>query len=376
MSEKLTPIVFVGGRAESEVEALVYGGQRAAALDSISRLLDIDLFDRPIVATGSEDFARELTDWPVTVVPDPGVFHFGRQLRNIVERFDVRRPFYVGGGSAPLLSSDELTTIATLALADDSALVANNFYSCDFVAFSPGSALAAIRPPSMDNDLAFLLHREAGLRNIPLERTVGTQFDVDTPIDLLILQLHPDIGPYCHRYLAAAALDSSRVESAMRFLTDPMAEIVVAGRVGSQVLSHLETDLACRKRVFSEERGMRASGREARGEVRSLLGYHLAAVGPKAFFDHLAALGQVLFLDSRVLFGHLGLEPSASDRFNSDLLAAEKIADPWLRDFTLAAREAPIPVLLGGHSLVSGGLWALIEAAWREHDRALSTTSG
>ena len=113
---------------------------------------------------------------------------------------------------------------------------------------------------------------------------------------------------------------------------------------------------------------MRASGREARGEVRSLLGYHLAAVGPRAFFEHLAALGQAIFLDSRVLFGHMGLEPSASDRFSSDLFLDERIGDPWIQSFTRAAREAPVPVLLGGHSLVSGGLWALIDAAWRERD--------
>ncbi len=376
MSDTLTPIVFVGGHTDSEVEALVNGGQQAAALDSIARMLAIDLFGRPIVSTGSAAFARELAGWPVTVVPDAGAFHFGRQLREIVERFDVRRPFYVGGGSAPLLSSEELTSIAQLALAEEFTLVANNFYSCDFVAFSPGSALASIPPPAIDNDLAYLLHRQAGLRNVPLARTIGTQFDLDTPVDLLILMLHPEVGPFCREYLDTAGLDPSRVRTAMRLLVDPTAEIVVAGRVGSHVLARLETDLACRKRVFSEERGMRASGREARGEVRSLLGYHLAAVGPAAFFEHLATLGQAVFLDTRVLFGHMGLEPSGADRFSSDLFRDEQIGDPWIRSFTRAAREASVPVLLGGHSLVSGGLWALIDAAWRERDGDLTAVTG
>jgi len=39
----------------------------------------------------------------------------------------------------------------------------------------------------------------------------------------------------------------------------------------------------------------------------------------------------------------------------------ESIADPWLRDFTTAAANAPIPVLLGGHGVVAGGLYALAE---------------
>ena len=39
-----------------------------------------------------------------------------------------------------------------------------------------------------------------------------------------------------------------------------------------------------------------------------------------------------------------------------DLLLADRISDPWLRELTAAARDAPIPVVLGGHSLVGPGL--------------------
>ncbi len=372
MGQRVTPIVFVGGRAESAVEELVVGGQQAAALDTLARVLEIDLFDRPIVATASRSFARELANWPAVVEVDEGEFHFGRRLRDLIERHRVSHPFYIGGGSAPLLGAADLGAIAELALSGPGTLVANNFYSCDFVAFSPGEAIAAIAPPDIDNDLAYLLQRQAGLRNVPLARTVGTQFDVDTPVDLAVLQLHPDVGPHSRRFLSGANLDTSRLRAAMRFFTDPNAEVVIAGRVGSHVLAHLETDLACRKRVFSEERGMRASGREARGEVRSLLGYYLAAVGPRRFFESLGALGQAAFLDSRVLFNHLGLRPTAADRFHSDLFAAEAIGDPVIREFTEAARSAPLPVLLGGHSLVTGGLWTLIDAAWQERDRLLA----
>jgi len=369
---RLTPIVFVGGRAESAVEELVVGGQQVAALDTIARLLEVDLFERPIVATGSESFARTLAGWPVAVEVDEGEFHFGRRLRELVEKHRVARPFYVGGGSAPLLSAADLAGVAELALAEEGTLVANNYYSCDFVAFSPGEAIAAIQPPEIDNDLAYLLVRQAGLRNVPLARTVGTQFDVDTPVDLMVLQIHPGAGSHARRFLAKVGLDTARLRTAMRFFTDPTAEVIISGRVGSHVLAHLETDLACRKRVFSEERGMRASGREARGEVRSLLGFYLESVGPWRFFESLGQLGQAAFIDSRVLFNHLGLRPTAADRFHSDLFEAEAISDPLIREFTAAARAAPLPVLLGGHSLVTGGLWTLIDAAWQERDRELA----
>jgi hypothetical protein len=368
--EQITPIIFLGGHPASAVESLVLGAQEAAALDTIDRLARVGVFARPIVATSSDQFAARLAERDVLTLPDEGEFHFGRVLGRIIEEYGVARPFYIGGGSAPLLGVDELAAAAETLLAAEGRVVANNFFSSDFVAFSPGDAIRRIEPPGIDNDLAFRLQRQAGLDNVPLPRTVGTQFDLDTPLDLAILALHPEIGARSREYLATADLTepTSRLRVAMRAFTDPNAEVLVAGRVGTHVLAHLETDLACRKRVFSEERGMRASGREARGEVRSLLGFLLETSGPARFFESLAQLGQVCILDSRVIFSHLGLRPSAADRFNSDLLAAESISDSWVREFTLAAREAPVPVLLGGHSLVSGGLWALVDAAWRERD--------
>ena len=56
------------------------------------------------------------------------------------------------------------------------------------------------------------------------------------------------------------------------------------------------------------------------------------------------------------------LWPSKLDRFNSDLHRWEEVDDPFLRRFTQAAAQAQIPVVLGGHSVVAGGLMALIES--------------
>jgi hypothetical protein len=109
---------------------------------------------------------------------------------------------------------------------------------------------------------------------------------------------------------------------------------------------------------------MRASGRLARGEARSLLGYHLDAVGMTRFFKALGNLGQAVFLDNRVIFAHRGLWPTAADRFYSDLRQPGQIEDPFVRALTEAAIAAPVPVIMGGHSLVAGGMYALIEAAW------------
>lgn len=205
--------------------------------------------------------------------------------------------------------------------------------------------------------------QEAGLNLVSLPRSASTLFDVDSPSDLWALCLHPGAGPHTRAYLEAANLDSSRLAPLLKILADPEGEVVVAGRVSSFVWSRLEEVTACRVRVFAEERGMRANGREAAGTVRSILGFHLQQEGPRQFFQNLAQLGQGVILDSRVIFHHLGLQPSAADRFYSDLVWPHLIQDSAVREFTEAALEAPIPVLLGGHSMVSGGLLALLETA-------------
>jgi hypothetical protein len=48
--------------------------------------------------------------------------------------------------------------------------------------------------------------------------------------------------------------------------------------------------------------------------------------------------------------------PVAEGRYASDLLLHERVADPWLRALTRSALEAPVPIALGGHTLVGPGI--------------------
>jgi len=355
-----TLILFLGGIGGNPVEDMIAGAHRAIARDTMERARRSGAFSKVILVTDVVETGGGL-DPGVVVEFSCSPFHFGHELNQVIERHGIEKPFYVGGGSLPLLSAPELGALARQLSTATNTVITNNVFSADVIAFTPGKAIAEIDLPAIDNPLAQLLVHQAGLREVSLPRTAAYQFDVDTPTDLFILKLHPGLGDHGRAYVEGLDLDTSRLERAIGYFGDENAEVLVAGRVGSHVWSQLERETACRVRLLAEERSMRADERQRRSEVRSILGFHLEQVGPRRFFDTLARLGNAAFIDSRVIFGHFGLEPSRPDRFYSDLGQPEKIGDHFVRQFTEAALDAPVPIILGGHSLVSGGLLALTE---------------
>ena len=363
-------IVFLGGMGGSPIEEQLGEALAEAALDLLEEAAATSAFSDIILVAGNDRLDGRLPA-DVIVDRDAAPFHFGRRLAALVRNREIERPVYAGAGAAPLLRGSDLAAVARHLAVAENTVISNNYFSADLVAFTPGDALQRIEPPERDNLLPRLLHDQAGLESQPLPRTSASQFNIDSPGDLAILKLAGGGGPNLTRYVASIDFDLSAYEALLRALVDPSAEVVLAGRVGSQVWRHLEPETACRLRVFSEERGLRAAGREESGQPRSLLAFHLREVGCERFFAELSELGDAACIDTRPLLAHLGVRASRSDRFWSDLSRADMIEDPFLREFTAAASEAPIPVVLGGHSLVAGGLMLLTEAAWRAEDQRL-----
>jgi 2-phospho-L-lactate guanylyltransferase (CobY/MobA/RfbA family) len=363
-------VAFVGGLGGSPVEEMTAAGRRAATLDNLERALSTGAFAFAVVVADAADGLEALPPG-VRLDVDPGPFHFGRRLASVIEQLGLRSVVYFSGGSVPLLPAQEFAGIAQELARGEGQVVANNYYSADLVAFSPAAALRRIDLPAIDNPLARLLAEQAGLTAHTLQRSIASQFDIDSPADLAVLTLVGGAGPRLQALLDDWRLDVSLYRRVLPHFLVSTAQVLVAGRSSSRVWQYLERETACRVRFFAEERGMQAEGRIERGQARSLVGFYLAAVGVQRFFATLAELADAAFLDSRVILAHLGLEPSRADRFLSDLGRYEEIEDPFLRQLTDGAARAAIPVLLGGHSLVSGGLMALIEHAWREHDRAV-----
>lgn len=372
MAEDVGLILFAGKQGNSDLERLVYDSHVAIAKDLIAKAWTVGGFSPIIVATSRvEAFDGIAPEVFVEPTAQSSFFHFGKAFADIVARHRISRVLYIGGGSCPLLSVAELAALRDTVARLDHSLIANNFFSADFIGFHPASALTAVAlPRNRDNGLARQLVQEASLEHHPQEPAIAAMFDIDTPTDLAMLALHPLRGPNARTYLERGEVAeplarlTARLREAMPTFVRPHEEVILAGRVSAQLWPLLRRDMACRIRVFSEERGMSTSTRA----VRSLLGFYLEEVGPAAFLEAFSQMGDALFLDTRVLFAHGDRKVSGHDRFAADMGLVHEIRDECTRELAGAAWGAGFPAVMGGNAAVSGGLWALVDAAWRLHD--------
>ena len=373
MTAKVTLLLTVGGWGRSDVERALGGAHRAAARDLLELLLSMGMFDRAIVATDDPAWSETLNDLPVVVDLDPlgETFHFGRRLAGLIERYGAQCVLYSGGASAPLLSAGRWHEVLARLREAQRLVITNNLHSCDWVGFVPAQEMAPlIAQETNDNAIAWLMAHGAQLPAEHLSASAGTRFDLDTPLDLLIAHRHPGTGPCLRQFLDELGWESQQLDQVMVAMAREGGSLAVAGRVSSAAWAALERATRCWVRVYAEERGMRASGRQERGEVRSLLADYIELVGVEGFFEELAELVDGVLFDNRVILAARKLWPSACDRFNSDLYRWDRVGEPFLRHFTRAAAEAPVPVVLGGHSVVAGGLMALAEALEMERREA------
>ena len=326
------------------------------------------LADRHVVGFG----AAGAGDVAIVSGPPDGR-SFGARLREIVRSERPAGLVVLGSGSIPLATQRDRVAFVRTAADDRRVALANNRYSADVAAIAHAEVLADLPDLPGDNALPRWLDEVAGYAVGDLRRRWRLAADVDGPLELVLLGDwsigdDADLGPL-----------EAGVAGVRAVAADRRAELLVSGRTSASTLDWLERSAAARVRAFVEERGLRAASRLAQdtaGDVATagdrarrgpaaLLGLLLDRDGPAAIGEHLARLCDGAIVDTRVLLAHrLGPDerrwPEAEDRFASDLLIAERVTDPWLRELTRAARDAPIPVLLGGHSLVGPGIRLLL----------------
>ncbi len=281
---------------------------------------------------------------------------FGERLRALVPNLGRGGLVVLGSGAVPLARAVDYRELVETAAADVPQALANNRYSADVVAIADAAAvLAGPLDLGADNGLPRWLEE----RGVPIEdRRARWRLgvDIDGPLDLVLL------GRRWASFLPETTMRvvCDRLDRVRAVIADPRAEVVVVGRTSPAALRWIERAGAARTRALVEERGMRTAAPGQR-PPRSVLGAVLDTRGPRALGDELARLGDAALVDSRVLVAHrYGPDPAswptAADRFAADLLDAEAIADPWLRELTASARDARVPVVLGGHTLVGPGL--------------------
>jgi CTP:molybdopterin cytidylyltransferase MocA len=291
----------------------------------------------------------------------------------------------LGSGSIPLATAADLRRFVEVAAGPGGHAIANNRYSADVVAISRVADLAGLPPLPADNALPRWLEERAGVAVTDLRSRWRLGIDIDTPLDLMLLR-----DPAAGALHTTAPLFGERLEALTDVLSNRRAELLVAGRVSATTLTWLQRGVACRVRALVEERGLKAASQLAQSRAtagatnrlaagpttnsrppRSVLGELLERDGPEALAAIVARLADAAVIDSRVLMGHRfgpseSSWPAPEDRFASDLLLTAAIANPWLRALTASAASAasaPTPILLGGHTLVNGGLRLLAQRA-------------
>ncbi len=358
--KRVASLIFHAPFGDTDAERLVEGGRWAATLGLARRLRAAGLSEN-YVLTPTPGRCPDGGDAVAFLPTDSEAFHFGRALQQWIARLNLDGILYFGSGAGGLLSAEELVRLVEFARGDVTRGLFNNFYSCDFCSVSGARELLKFDLPAIDNPLGFSL-ADAGVPCLSLARTAATQFDIDTPTDLFLLERSGLGGRELRGYCATIMKEHPTLDRALACFTDRSAVTCLVGRLSPVTWSHLETEVACRTSALVEGRGMRAGASLHEPWLRQAL----ADDGPEAFFDRLARSCDAAWIDTRpLLIAAEAACPDAGERFSSDLFDVAGIAHPAWRAFTIAALRARIPVVLGGHSLVSGGLYLAAKACWK-----------
>ena len=365
MVDKIPVLLMLPPAGSSEAEAWVAAGRRAAACDLAERikanplagpcfLLAHEKADRvALQAMGFEHIQSSVNP-----------FHFGAVLAEMIREHHLDRLAYFGGASAPLMGQKDLQEVFEQILRQRApTAIVNNLYSSDWAVFNHTRVIEDIKSklPS-DNPLGWVMQQEAQFDVRALPPSARSRLDIDTPTDLILLYGHPGIGKHCRDFLSQtnqSLLDG--ISNLRRVLQTPASTLSIIGRASSAIWRELEERTKIWVRIYAEERGMVASQRLARGEVRSLIADMVDELQPSGFLARLGQMSDAAIWDTRVWMGSRGSWPSAADRFAADLGWANQISDEALRNLTMAVKESPIPVVAGGHGVVAGGLLALLE---------------
>lgn len=349
--KKIGAVILVPRFGHSAAEQLMQRAHQAAALDLIHTLQEAGV-DQIVVGTPSSEWIP----LSLSVICDedpPGIpFHFGTRLSELTEKYPARALIYMGGGSAPLLdptTAGMLTGLIERAL-DQSGTVpthialTNNQRWSDWVGISRvEDALHILRAADSDNGLAAAL-KASGDYEVRVIAGVrpASSMDMDSPADLAFLSYHLDTQPHLRDLInQSAELNAIPVNPLLETLQSPDKTLLLAGRVSPLAWGALEKAARCRIQVITDPAGLT---RLSNGSLTGVI-------------EMLAGLADAVILDNRILLKGASL----AALFQAELRQVGDDLDQHSAALLRAVSQATIPILMGGNSLVTGGLYALAE---------------
>jgi hypothetical protein len=363
--DQLACLVLLGPRGASKAEGWVYEGQLAATLDLVERLQAVPQVARiTLMAPDLSDFPLQRQSKLALEQTSPSKFEFGPTLLSWAEAQQGMALAYFGGASAPLLTPGKLAPLVDLLLQEDGPqAITNNKYSSDWLLMRQiHGAEDFLAGLESDNPLGWGLENQVGLQVHGLAPGSMSRTDIDTPWDLLMLKDHPEVGPVLSDWLSTVDSElSERVAGIKNLLATPAQTLMVIGRSSAATWSMLEKRTQVWTRWLVEERGMLASGRFRRGEVKSLIANHIERVGLAPFMAEAASMSDGLLWDNRVWLACSGGWPDRGQRFAADLGWRDELHDRRLLELVSAVEPLDSLVVCGGHGVVSGGLMALLD---------------
>ena len=193
------------------------------------------------------------------------------------------------------------------------------------------------------------------LKYLKMPVSLGSVFDIDTPNDFAILSKITNNSGNIGNYISNSIFKNIDLNKFIKVLSSKSSEIFVYGRINPLNLYMAEKNIPCKIRFLSEERGLKIRGKAS----SSLLKYFFKSEN----FDNLFKLFENIcdggIFDTRIIFSLFAGEYEQEDVYLSDMKIWQKIKNPFIKFFTKKIAESKIPIILGGHSVVNGGLMAL-----------------
>ncbi|GAG65731.1 unnamed protein product, partial [marine sediment metagenome] len=113
-NSKLDILIMAGKKNKSEPVKMVSRAIELSTKDTIEKFLEIrekeKFINKIVLSTNSEVLINEFKGKSIIIEPDKPQkkFHFGKKLKELINKYKIEKLFYMGGGSGVLLKIEDL----------------------------------------------------------------------------------------------------------------------------------------------------------------------------------------------------------------------------------------------------------------------------